>query len=484
LQEPVLTAWSGLFHRCGLTVVADSSGRFTESRSWDRLLLLPETMMSLAADVLVFAFAWFTIRLLRGDAPPMTSRKDAGLELHLAYLYPYPLDMARAGGAHSHVKGFVSGVASAAATCEVFSGRSLSVQAFPLHVIPARRRWFLFRESLLLSYNFNFVLAVIKLLRDRSVGALYQRHGRFVAAGALLSFWLDVPFVLEYNGSETWMANHWTPARFKSWLRLCEEISLSRAHLIVVVSEALRQELVQRGIPEAKLLLNPNAVDPEIFHPGCGGPEARARLGMAPGDIVVAFVGTFDRWHGTAVLGQAIKQLLEHHGKDPVAAKLRFLLIGDGPLCADMRSVLGGYVGDRVFFTGLLPHTEVPAFLDAADIVVSPHISMPDGRPFFGSPTKLFEYMAMQKAIIASRLDQLSCVLQHGSSAWLVEPGNVSELASAVLLLANNSRLRAELGQNARSSALAEHTWQQNAGRVLAYIRPVTSHRMAAPAGV
>ncbi len=54
---------------------------------------------------------------------------------------------------------------------------------------------------------------------------------------------------------------------------------------------------------------------------------------------------------------------------------------------------------------------------------------MPDGSRFFGSPTKLFEYMAMGKGIVASRLDQLAEVLEHDQTAWLVTPGDVEELA-------------------------------------------------------
>ena len=85
-----------------------------------------------------------------------------------------------------------------------------------------------------------------------------------------------------------------------------------------------------------------------------------------------------------------------------------------------------------MIFTGALPHDKVAEYLDAADILVSPHIPMPDGSRFFGSPTKLFEYMAMGKAIVASRLEQLAEILEHDRTAWLVTPGNTEELAEAI----------------------------------------------------
>jgi glycosyltransferase involved in cell wall biosynthesis len=112
--------------------------------------------------------------------------------------------------------------------------------------------------------------------------------------------------------------------------------------------------------------------------------------------------------------------------------------------------------------------------LDAADILLSPHVPMPDGRRFFGSPTKLFEYMAMAKGIAASRLDQLAIVLEDESSALLVTPGDAGELVSAIRRLAADESLRKRLGCRAREAAIANFTWAKNASRVLERLRAIT----------
>jgi glycosyltransferase involved in cell wall biosynthesis len=122
----------------------------------------------------------------------------------------------------------------------------------------------------------------------------------------------------------------------------------------------------------------------------------------------------------------------------------------------------------RVIFTGAVEHLRVPSLLDACDILVAPHVPLTDGSEFFGSPTKLFEYMAMGKAIVASRLGQIGEVLEHGETALLVEPGNVGELSAAIVRLAEASPLRERLGTRAREIAIQRHTWKQNARRVLA----------------
>ena len=99
-----------------------------------------------------------------------------------------------------------------------------------------------------------------------------------------------------------------------------------------------------------------------------------------------------------------------------------------------------------MIFTGHLEHERVPALLDACDILLSPHVPLEDGSEFFGSPTKLFEYMAMGKGIVASRLGQIGDVLTDEESGLLVEPGNAGRLAEAILRLSESRELRERLG--------------------------------------
>ena len=124
---------------------------------------------------------------------------------------------------------------------------------------------------------------------------------------------------------------------------------------------------------------------------------------------------------------------------------------------------------------GAVEHDRVPPLLDACDVLVSPHVPLEDGSPFFGSPTKLFEYMAMGKGIVASRLGQIGEVLENETNALLVEPGNVVELAGAIERLADSPELRERLGAAAREAAVERHTWKHNAQRVIDGYRDLLS---------
>jgi glycosyltransferase involved in cell wall biosynthesis len=468
LREPLLFLCSGFVHCCRETVLVDAKGRSRVCPRWRLGVLLPPVFLSAFLDILVLATTWIGARiLLHRVRTQRRFRPRVDTELDIALLDP-SFEPATAGGAMSYLNGTLSGLVNEPVSCEIFSGRELSRDYYPVQVVPSRRRLYLFRECQTLSYNLRFALGVWKKLRCRMPRLLYQRHGRFIFAGALLSWLTGIPLVLEYQGSEVWLAKNWDPARFWPWLGLCERVSIMAASQIVVLCDALREELLARGYPPQRIIVNPAAVDPERFCPACGGEEVRQQLGLAPHHTLVTFAGSFSYYHGVSVLARAITSLLKRRNEEPVLKNLRFMLIGDGLLRAETEEALSKVEGsESVIFTGLISHASVPRYLDASDILVSPQIPNADGQPFFGSPTKLFEYMAMEKAIVASDMDQLSSVLSHGNTAWMVKPGSDTELADAIEHLAGRPELRRFLGGNARAAALQSHTWRQNALRLL-----------------
>ena len=158
----------------------------------------------------------------------------------------------------------------------------------------------------MLRYNFAFADGVQRHLDAERPGALYQRHCRFAVGGALLARRLKIPLILEYNGPQGWIAVHWDPTPFKRLVRLCEEVTLRSATRIIVVSEALRAELLQRGIAADRIRVNPNAVDADFFSPGRRRAPARRELQLEEDEVLVGFVGSFSFWHGIEVLQQAM----------------------------------------------------------------------------------------------------------------------------------------------------------------------------------
>jgi glycosyltransferase involved in cell wall biosynthesis len=119
-----------------------------------------------------------------------------------------------------------------------------------------------------------------------------------------------------------------------------------------------------------------------------------------------------------------------------------------------------------VSITGYVAHDAIPEWLAAADVVVAPYPPLPEELWF--SPLKLFEYMAAGKAIVASAAGQIAEVIQHGHNGLLVRPGDVAQLAEAILDLLNDPGERQRLGHNARRQAVEQHS-------CAAYIRRLES---------
>jgi glycosyltransferase involved in cell wall biosynthesis len=290
---------------------------------------------------------------------------------------------------------------------------------------------------------------------------IYQRHARFSLCGAVLARMTRRPLFLEYNASEEFTGKYWNKTPLTRQLARCERAVLSTASRIFVVSEVGRRELIGRGIAPERIVLNTNGVSPDRFASG-GGPAVRRDVGLSCEDVVVGFVGTFGPWHGAPLLARAFARLYQD------MPRLRMVFVGDGPELEKTREQIRISGGDEAArFVGRVRPYDIPRYLDACDILVSPQVPLPDGIEFFGSPTKLFEYMAAGKGIVASRLGQIGEVLEHGRTALLVEAGDEVELTEAISKLANAPELRLRLGAAARERARERHTWAASARRVI-----------------
>lgn len=381
----------------------------------------------------------------------------------IIYLRATPGPGTQLGGAASHINGFINAANKLGARISLVSNdqiAGLDERKTPLKVIwpkpvGSTRAAFDIYNNLLFTHG-----AVQEIERARP-DFIYQRYSRFSWAGVAAGLKSGLPLFLEYNGSEVWVGRHWDRVGSLSLLERYERLNLSAAARIFVVSEVERRNLLRAGVEDEKIVVNPNGVDAESFQPGIGGSRIREELGISPLETLVGFVGTFGPWHGVLALAQAIKLL-------PSSARVRFLLVGSGVLRDEVERILREADAlPRVILTGAVEHERVPELLDACDVLASPHVPLADGSEFFGSPTKLFEYMAMGKAIVASRLGQIGDVLRDDETALLVEPGDVRQLSEAILRLTDSPDLRQRLGGAARREAIARHTWTHNAARVL-----------------
>ena len=377
----------------------------------------------------------------------------------------------QAGGSVGHIAGVFNHLGAFGGTPIMLTTDVIPTIAHGLEVhtvAPAEAFWE-YPELPSLVLNEQFARAAARFLPQRP-SFVYQRYSLNNFAGARLALERQVPFVLEYNGSEIWMSRHWgTPLEHEALSSQIEMANLEIADLIVVVSQPMADELVARGVPAAKILVNPNGVEPDRYAPDIDGSAIRAQYDLAD-KIVIGFIGTFGPWHGAEVLAQAFGRLIASHPE--YRSSVRLLMIGDGVKMDEVKSaVTAAGVEDLVVLTGIVPQADGPRYLAACDILASPHVPNADGSPFFGSPTKLFEYMAMGKGIVASDLDQVGEILEHGAAARMVQPGSVDDLVAGLRDLIERPDERQRLGSEARRFAVERHSWRQHTRRIVEALR-------------
>ena len=334
------------------------------------------------------------------------------------------------------------------------------------HVLRPQGRFRDFRELPSIEFNERLDERIAQIVGSRRPAFVYQRYSLNNYAGLKLAQRYAVPFVLEFNGSEIWVARHWGNAlKYERLSARIEALNQAKADLIVVVSKAIQDVLVGQGIDRCKILVNPNGVNPDRYSPTVDGTAVRGRYDLH-GKTVLGFIGTFGRWHGAEVLAEAFSQLLK--AQPEFRASVRLLMIGDGAMMPEVKRRLAHSEAEpATIFTGLIPQEQAPQHLAACDILISPHVPNPDGTPFFGSPTKLFEYMAMGKGIVASDLDQIGEVLSHDSTALLVKPADVKSLCEGMIVLIEDKERRARLGMASRQEVVARYSWEAHTARII-----------------
>ena len=254
------------------------------------------------------------------------------------------------------------------------------------------------------------------------------------------------------------LEQHWRPAyhRIMGFIRerLRERRFLAAMDGYTTVGRPLAERTIKIGKPTEILW---GGVDPELF---CAVPTTRK-----PGpNLRVFYAGNFRPYQGISRLLDAAERLVGQ------GEPFHFSLIGDyGPFQETAQRARRA-LGDNVTLLGQLPYEQVPEHLAQADILVIPR---PDTRTCrFGFPSKLPEYLAMGKPVVATRVGDLTRVITNRKNGILIPPGSVDHLVEAMLELRSETS-RAALGAAGRKLAEEELTWEKVGGRAAEFFRKI-----------
>jgi glycosyltransferase involved in cell wall biosynthesis len=241
-------------------------------------------------------------------------------------------------------------------------------------------------------------------------------------------------------------------------LRLQERAATRFATAVVTVNEALGDRLAGLGLSRSKLTIVPNAPSLARFDPS----RHAARPFMADGTLRLVYAGALSPIYELDVVLEAIARIGRDRPDLPVCLDLYGRDFAEVPL-RDHALALG--VADRVTFHGRIPIEAVPAAIARADIGLAP--TRRSGFTDYSLSTKAFEYAAMGRTVVASRLPMVERVF--GDVVVTYEPGDAASLAAAILRIVDEPIEReARLARaSERSRALS---WEHESVRYLALV--------------
>jgi len=310
-------------------------------------------------------------------------------------------------------------------------------------------------------------LALAAGLTDRIRPAVLHAASNFANARIALALRerYGLPVVYEVRGfwEDTWLSRHPDAgqlARSELYLkyRALETRCMLAADLVVTLGEAMREEIVARGVPDGKVLVVPNAVSPEFLRPLPDASTLRHELGIDPGEYVVGVVSTLTSYEGIGTLLEATGKLRDR------GVPVRALIVGDGPERAALqRQATDLGLAEAAIFTGRVPAAKVREFHALLDIFVVPRT--PDRVCQLVTPLKPVEAMASGLCVVTSEVKALSEIVKHEVTGALTVPQDPVSLADQLEYLLYSPDIRRKLGDNAREWVATDRTWAHNAAR-------------------
>ena len=275
--------------------------------------------------------------------------------------------------------------------------------------------------------------------------------------GLVLAAWLDVPHLYDMHSSLPQQLRNFGYDRWALVRRLferAETMMITRSRAVITICPELQETAVALGAADrASLIENVMGGD---FDGGAPPPaeELRARHGVGADQPLVLYTGTFEAYQGLDLLIDAAAILRTTH------PEARVLLVGGTPEQIERARREADGAGRNLVFTGQRPAFEIPGFVAACDILVSPRTSGTN------TPLKIYSYLRSGRPIVATRLRTHTQVLDPETA--LLVPPEADALAAGLARLIDDPGERARLAAAARALAAARYSRESYVARTAA----------------
>jgi glycosyltransferase involved in cell wall biosynthesis len=319
------------------------------------------------------------------------------------------------------------------------------------------KRWLpkWFYELMELGYSLVAYRRLIKAIREHRPDCVYERYNLFLPAGIWAARRYKLPLLLEVNAPILEERSRYDGLSLTRLARWSQAYAWRKADMVLPVTQVLGDIVASYGVDPKRIVVIPNGINGKRFEFAPDVEAAKRALGLE-GRLVLGFTGFVRDWHG-------LDKVLDMIVNDPPESRRHLLVVGDGPARQGLEQQareLG--IENRVTFTGIVGRDDVARHVAAFDIALQPAVVA------YASPLKLFEYLALGKAIIGPAQPNIEEILRPDYNAVLFDPASTQSLAEAVDRLCSDRILREKVAANARLTVVEQKlTWHENALRVV-----------------
>ncbi|GAB2860629.1 glycosyltransferase family 4 protein [Pseudoduganella ginsengisoli] len=314
-------------------------------------------------------------------------------------------------------------------------------------------KWFY--ELMEFGYTLVAYRALMRAIATHKPDVLYERYNLFLPAGIWAARRHRLPMLLEINAPIMEERSRYDGLSLKSLARWSQGYAWRNADKVLPVTKVLGDIVASYGVQQDRIVVIPNGINWSRFADAPDTQAAKRALGLE-GQLVLGFTGFVRDWHG-------LDKVIAMMAGDPPDARRHLLVVGDGPAREALEQQareLG--IADRVTFTGIVGRDDVARHVAAFDIALQPAVVA------YASPLKLFEYLALGKAIVGPAQPNIEEILRPDYNAVLFDPKDPYGLAQAVQRLCDDSALRSLVADNARRTIDEQNlTWHANAHRAV-----------------
>ena len=247
------------------------------------------------------------------------------------------------------------------------------------------------------------------------------------------------------------------------------------ADLVITVSNAMREELIELGFPKDKIQVCYNGVDPNKYSLQQVNlekrKEIRDRYGLTDDDEMVLFIGRLVGVKGVDKLIMAIHHVLQK------VSNAKFVFVGLGGMEDHLKNMVKGLKLEEAvkFRFEFVPEEERIAHYAACDIAVFPSLYEPFG-------IVALEAMSMEKPVVVgaagvSGMREIVVSSGSGQCGFHVNPNEPVDIAWGIVSCLQNQDRKQELGKNGRKRVLAEFTWEAIAKKTLAIYQEMLNQK-------